>query len=143
MLSADQLHNAHFPVPRLVAEDGQPSLARPYPLIQLVAAMCVTRLSASHLAEGRDRDPFKLSNTLPLTKDLLSKQKANVDRLRELVNRAKSRGQLRNPDKIVAFEQIGERGDADLWTLPLNGPRQAGGAAHGLGFQRTRPAVLT
>lgn len=111
------------------------AVARPaVPLIQLVAAMCVTRLSASHLAEGRDRDPFKLSNTLPLTKDLLSKQKANVDRLRELVNRAKSRGQLRNPDKIVAFEQIGERGDADLWTLPLNGPRQAGGAAHGLGF---------
>ena len=25
----------------------------------------------------------------------------------------------------MAFEQISERGDADLWTLPLNGPRQA------------------
>lgn len=38
---------------------------------------------------GKDRDPAKLSNTLPLTKDLLEKQKHDVERLRGLIDKAK------------------------------------------------------
>lgn len=41
-------------------------------------------------AIGRDRDPRKLSNTLPLTKELLEKQKEYIDVLRGLIDEAKS-----------------------------------------------------
>lgn len=40
---------------------------------------------------GKDRDPWKLSNALPLTKDLLEKQKHDIERLRRLIDQAKSR----------------------------------------------------
>lgn len=41
-------------------------------------------------AMSKDRDPWKLSNTLPLTKILLEEQKSNIQELRVLIDQAKT-----------------------------------------------------
>lgn len=60
-------------------------------VIEIITAGHTGTPEHDYWAMGKDRDPWKLSNTLPLTKELLEKQKDRIDALRALIDEAKSR----------------------------------------------------
>lgn len=59
-------------------------------VIEIITAGHTGTPQHDYWALGKDRDPWKLSNTLPLTKELLEEQKDNIQELRALIDTAKT-----------------------------------------------------